>query len=106
MVESTLQSKKQNSGGEFCGKLEEANPWLAWMGPSPSGKPQCPSPKPAHKWTLEPNDTSESLFDQDFDQFMGSFDIFEPFDDLKDWSDNVELFMEAMSHPPQMADAL
>ena len=26
MAESTLQNKKQNSGGEFCGKLEEANP--------------------------------------------------------------------------------
>jgi hypothetical protein len=59
MAESTQQSKKQNSGGEFCGKLEEANPRLAQMGPSPSGKPQNPSPKPAHKWTPEPTDISD-----------------------------------------------
>ena len=37
---------------------------------------------------------------------MGSFDNFEPFDDLEDWSDNVDLFMDAKAHPPQMADAL
>ena len=40
MAESTLQSKRQNSGGEFCRKLEEANPRLVWMGPSPSEKPR------------------------------------------------------------------
>ena len=28
MAESTLQNKKQNSGGETCGKPEEANPGL------------------------------------------------------------------------------
>ena len=55
---------------------------------------------------VESNPAKNPKSDQDFDWFMGSFDIFEPFDDLKDWSDNVELFMEAMSHPPQMADAL
>ena len=37
---------------------------------------------------------------------MGSLDNFEPFDDLEDWSDNVDLFMDAKAHPPQMADAL
>ena len=105
MAESTLQSKRQNSGGEFCGKLEEANPRLAWMGPSPSEKPSL-SPKPAHKWTPEPTNTYDPLFDQDFDQFMESLDNFEPFDDLKDWSDNIDLFMDAMAHPPQMADTL
>ena len=76
------------------------------MGPSFSRKPQNPSPKPAHSQTPEPTDTSESLFDQDFDQFMNSLDNFEPFDDPEDWSDNVDLFMEAMAHPPQNADAL
>jgi len=37
---------------------------------------------------------------------MKSLDNFEPFDDLEEWSDNVNLFMDAMAHPPQMADAL
>ena len=37
---------------------------------------------------------------------MDSIDNFEPFDDLEDWSDNVDLFMDAMDHPPQNADAL
>jgi hypothetical protein len=105
MAESTLQ-KKQNSGGETCGKPEEANPRLVRMGPSPSGKPQIPSLKPAHKWTPEPIDISDPLFDQDFDQFMESLDNLEPLDDLEDWSDNVDLFMDAMAHPPQMVDAL
>ena len=67
---------------------------------------QSPSPKPAHKWTPEPTDISDPLFDQDFDQFMEILDNLEPFNDLKDWSDNVDLFMDAMAHPPQMADAL
>jgi hypothetical protein len=37
---------------------------------------------------------------------MNSLDNFEPFDDLEDWSDNVDLFMDAMANPPQHADAL
>ena len=37
---------------------------------------------------------------------MNNLDNFEPFDDLEDWSDNVNLFMEAMAHPPQKANAL
>jgi len=37
---------------------------------------------------------------------MKSLDNLEPFDDLEDWSDNVDLFMDAIAHPPQMADAL
>ena len=37
---------------------------------------------------------------------METLDKLEPFDDLEDWSDNVDLFMDAMTHPPQMADAL
>ena len=106
LAESTLQSKKQNSEGEFYRKLEEANPQLARMGPSSSRKPQNLSPKPAHSWIPEPTDTSDSLFIQDFDQFMNSLDNFEPFDDLEDWSDNVNLFMGAMAHPPQNANTL
>ena len=106
MAESTLQNKKQNSGGENCRKLEEENSWLVRMEPPPSGKPHNPSPKPAHKWTPEPTNVSDPIFDQDFDQFMESLDNLEPFDDLEDWSDNVNLFMDAMAHPPQMADTL
>ena len=37
---------------------------------------------------------------------MESLDNLEPFDDLEDWSDNVDLFMDVMGYPPQMADAL
>ena len=37
---------------------------------------------------------------------MNGLDNFEPFDDLEDWSDNVDLFMDSMAHPPQNADAL
>ena len=106
VAESTLQNKKQNLGGEICGKPKEANPRLVRMGPSPSGKPQTPSPKPAHKWTPELTNISHPVFDQDFDQFMESLDNPKPFDDLEDWSDNVNLFMDAMAHPPQMAYAL
>ena len=73
------------------------------MGPSISRIPQSPLPKPAHKRTPE---LIESLFDQDLDQFMNSLDNFEPFDDLEDWSDNVEFFMDAMANPPKHADVL
>src|SRR6185503_6559269 len=37
---------------------------------------------------------------------MNSLENFEPFDDLEDWSDNVDLFMDAMANPPEHADAL
>ena len=37
---------------------------------------------------------------------MKSLDNLESFDDLEDWSDNVDLCMDAIAHPPQMADAL
>ena len=37
---------------------------------------------------------------------MNSLDNFEPFDDLDDWSDNVDLFMDAMANPPQHANTL
>ena len=37
---------------------------------------------------------------------MNILDNFELFDDLEDWSDNVDLFMYAMTNPPQHADAL
>ena len=73
------------------------------MGPSITRIPQNPSLKSAHIRTPKP---AESLFDQDFDQFMNNLDNFEPFDDLKDWSDNVDLFMNAMANPPEHADAL
>jgi hypothetical protein len=37
---------------------------------------------------------------------MESIENFELFDDLEDWSDSVDLFMNVMAHPPQNADAL
>ena len=37
---------------------------------------------------------------------MESLNNFEPFDDLEDWSDNIDLFMDAMAHPSQMVGAL
>ena len=103
MAEGTLQNTKQKSGGGIYGGSGKTNPRLVRIGPSISRKPQKPSLKPAQFWTPEP---AESPFDQDFDQFMNNLDHFEPFDDLEDWSDNVDLFMEAMAHPPQKADAL
>ena len=102
-AENTL---KQNPGRKICGKPERANPPLDPTGPSPLGKPQNLSPKPAYKWTPEPTDISDPLFDQGFDQFMESLDNLEPYDDLEDLSDNVDLFMDAMSHTPHMADIL
>ena len=36
---------------------------------------------------------------------MESLDNLETYDDLKDWSDDGDLFMDAMAHPPHMADA-
>ena len=68
------------------------------MGPPPSGKPQDTSSKPVHKWTPEPTDIFDHLFYQDFNQFMESLDNLEPYYDLEDWSDNVDLFMDAMAH--------
>jgi len=37
---------------------------------------------------------------------MESLDNLKPYDDLEDWSDNVHLFMDAISHSPHMADIL
>ena len=37
---------------------------------------------------------------------MDSLDNSEPFDNLEEWSDNVELFMDAMAKPTDNADAL
>ena len=37
---------------------------------------------------------------------MNSLENFEPLDDLEEWSDNIELFMDAMASPPKHADAL
>ena len=84
MAESTLQNKKQKSGGGIYGGSGRTNPQLVWMGPSFSRKPQKPSPKPAHNWIPKPTYNFDSLFDQDFDQFMNSLDNFKPFDDLED----------------------
>ena len=35
---------------------------------------------------------------------MNGLENFEPFDDLEEWSDNIELF--TMASPPKYADAL
>ena len=74
------------------------NPRLSRMGQSFSRKPQNPSLKPAQTLIPKPVDSS---FDQDFDQFMNSLNNFEPFDDLEDWSDNVDLFVDAMAGQTQ-----
>ena len=37
---------------------------------------------------------------------MNGLDNSEPFDNLKDWSNNVEIFMDAMAKPTEHADAL
>ena len=37
---------------------------------------------------------------------MNGLENFEPFDDLEEWSDNVELFMDTMAKPTEHADAL
>ena len=37
---------------------------------------------------------------------MNGLENFEPFDDLEEWSDNVELCMDAMAKPTEHADAL
>ena len=103
MAEGTLQNFKQKLGGGICGGAGETNPRLVRMGPSISRIPQIRSPKSAHIRTPE---LAESSFDQDFDQFMNNLDNFEPFDDLKDWSDSVDLFMDTMAQPPQNADTL
>ena len=103
LAESTLQNKEQKSGRGICGGFGETNPRLVRMGPSISRIPQSPSPKPAHIRTPEP---AESPFDQDFDQFMNGLDNSKPFDDLEDWSDNIDLFTDAMANPPVHADML
>ena len=103
IAEGTLQNLKQKLGGGICGGYDETNPRLVRLGLSISRIPQSPSPKPAHIRTPEP---AESPFDQDFDQFMNSLDNSEPFDDLEDWSDNVDLFMDAVANPPEHDDAL
>ena len=90
LAESALGSSKSQQNPEALNPPHEqsgdvhsrmTNPRLVRIGPSSSRIPQNPSPKPAHVRTPE---SAESTFDQDFDQFMNSFDNFEPFDDLKD----------------------
>ena len=102
-LKAHCKHKEQKSGGGICGGAGETNPQLVRMGPSISRIPQSPSPKPAHTQTPK---QVESKFDQDFDRFMNGLENFEPFDDLEEWSDNVDLFMDAMANPAQHADAL
>ena len=103
IAENTLQNKEQKTGGGICGGSGETNPWLVRLGPSISRIPQNPSRKPAQTGTPEP---VESSFDQDFDRFMNGLENFEPFDDLEDWSDNIELFMDTTANSPKHADTL
>jgi len=37
---------------------------------------------------------------------MNNLENFEPFDDLEEWSDNIEMFMDAMAKLTKHADAL
>ena len=94
IAEGTLQNKEQKTGGGICGGSGEIDPRLVRMGLSISRIPQSPSPKPAHIRTPKP---AESSFDQDSDEFMNSLDNFEPFDDLEDWSDNIDLLRYGQS---------
>ena len=103
MAKGTLQNTKQKPGGGIYGGSGKINPRLVRMGPSSSRKTQNTPPKSAHIRTPE---LAESSFDKDFDQFMNGLDNFEPFNDLEDWSDNVELFMDAIANPPEHANAL
>jgi len=36
---------------------------------------------------------------------MNGLENFEPFDDLEEWSDNAELFMDAMAKPTEHVNA-
>jgi hypothetical protein len=92
-----MQNKEQKLRGGICEGSSETNPRLIWMGPPISRISQNPSPEPAHIRTLEP---VESSFNQDFDHFMNGLDNSEPFDDIEDWSDNVDLFINVWPiHP-------
>jgi len=37
---------------------------------------------------------------------MNGLENFEPFDDLEDWSDNIELFMDTTANSPKHVDTL
>ena len=37
---------------------------------------------------------------------MNGLENFEPFDDLKEWSDNIELFMNDIANPPEHTNAI
>ena len=63
MAEKTHRLHQQDSTGKSCGKPKKANPRLKRIGPPLSGNPQVPSPKLLHKWTPEPSDFSDPLFD-------------------------------------------
>jgi len=111
MTKYTLQAgdyeKQKDTKVEAHCKPEKADPWLDQMGKPISRTDRASSSEYFGNKTPEPIcQFSNPLFDQDFDEFMGSLDNLEPFDDLEDWSDNVDLFMEAMCHPPHMADVL
>ena len=92
--------------GKSYGKPKKINLWLEQLGQLLSGTPQDSSSNSVHKWTPEPTDISDPLFDQDFDEFMESLDNLKPYDNLEDWLDNIDVFMDAMSHSPHIADIL
>ena len=92
--------------GKSYGKPKKINLRLERLGQLLSGTPQDSSSNSVHKWTPEPTDISDPLFDKDFNEFMESIDNLKPYDNLEDWSDNIDVFMDAMSHSPHMADIL
>ena len=92
--------------GNSYGKPKKINHQLERLGQLLSGTPQDSSSNSVHKWTPEPTDISDPLFDKDFNEFMESIDNLKPYDDLEDWSDNIDVFMDAMSHSPHIADIL
>ena len=80
------------------GQLKRYKRWRS-LGWSPVVTSCNKTPETTHQF-------SDPLFDQDFDEFMESLDNLEPFDDLEDWSDDVDLFMEAICQPPHMVNVL
>ena len=108
MAEDTLQAgdckKQKDTRSEPHWKPKKANPRLDRLGKPISGTRWASSLDSSLSMT--PGVTGQfldPLLDQDFDDFMESLNNLEPFDDLEDWTDDVDLFMEAMCNPPLAA---
>jgi hypothetical protein len=108
MAEDTLQAgdckKQKDMGSEPHWKPEKANPRLDQLEKPISGINRASFLDSSRSMTLGvTSEFLDPLFDQDFDDFMESLNNLEPFDDLEDWTDDVDLFLEAMCNPPLAA---